>query len=89
MLSDFVGDGIRRGYQVIHTVPPASCGAHEARLVAAGVDIPPARENGRFKMQDWNLSHRPDGNFEPQRTLDFFRRQAREALDRDFRRCAL
>ena len=84
MLSDFVGDGIRRGYQVIHTVPPASCRAHEARLVAAGVDIPPARKNGRFKMQDWNLSHRPDGNFEPQRTLDFFRRQAREALDLGF-----
>ena len=45
---------------------------------------PPARENGRFKMQDWNVSHRPDGNFEPQRTLDFFKRQAREALDLGF-----
>jgi AraC-like DNA-binding protein len=53
-------------------------------LVAAGVDVPPARENGRFKMQDWNVSHRPDGDFQPQRTLDFFKHQAREALDLGF-----
>ena len=80
VLADFVGEGIQRGHRVIHTVPPASCSLHEARLVAAGVDVAPARENGRFKMQDWNVSHRPDGNFEPQRTLDFFKRQSREAL---------
>lgn len=30
------------------------------------------------------MSHRPDGNFEPQRTLDFFRHQARKARDLGF-----
>jgi AraC-like DNA-binding protein len=84
VLAEFVGDGIQRGYRVIHTVPPASCSVHEARLMAAGVDIAPARENGRFKMQDWNVSHRPDGNFEPQRTLAFFERQVREGLELGF-----
>ena len=84
VLAEFVGEGIQRGYQVIHTVPPASCSVHEARLVAAGVDLAPAREDGRFKMQDWNVSHRPDGNFEPQRTLDFFKRQTHEALEQGF-----
>jgi AraC-like DNA-binding protein len=84
VLSEFIGVGIQRGYQVIHTVPPASCPVHEARLVDAGVDVPLARKHGRFKMQDWNVSHLPDGNFEPQRTLDFFKHQAHDALDLGF-----
>jgi AraC-like DNA-binding protein len=84
VLAEFVGDGIQNGYNVIHTVPPASCSVHEARLVAAGVDLGLARENGCFKMQDWNVSHRPDGSFEPQRTLDFFKRQVREAVELGF-----
>ena len=84
MLAEFVSEGIQRGHRVIHTVPPASCSVHEARLVSAGVDVLRAREDGRFKMQDWSLSHRPDGNFEVQRTLEFFRHQARQALDMGF-----
>jgi AraC-like DNA-binding protein len=84
VLAGFVGEGIERGHQVIHTVPPTCCPVHEARLAAAGVELGPAREDGRFKMQDWNVSHLPDGHFEPQRTLDFFQDQAREALARGF-----
>src|SRR5450631_662439 len=42
VLAEFVGEGIQRGHQVIHTVAPASCSVHEARLVAAGIDVPPA-----------------------------------------------
>ncbi len=84
MLAEFVGEGLQRGHQVIHTVAPGSCTVHAARLVDAGVDVATARENGRFKMQDWNVSHLPDGNFQPERTLDFFKRQASEAADFGF-----
>ena len=57
---------------------------HESRLAAAGADVVHARKDGRLRMQDWNASHLPDRRFEPQRTIDFFKRQVSEAVDRGF-----
>ena len=84
VLAEFTGEGIERGHRTIHTVAPHQCAEHAARLTASGLDIAAARDNGRFRMQDWNVTHRPDGMFEPRRTLDFFKRQVHEAHEDGF-----
>ncbi|MEP6634024.1 MAG: MEDS domain-containing protein [Luteimonas sp.] len=84
VLAKFIGEGTERGHRTIHTVAPHQCAEHAARLTAAGVNVAAARANGRFRMQDWNVTHRPDGMFDPKRTLDCFERQMNQAHEDGF-----
>ena len=79
VLAEFIGEGIERGHRAIHTVAPHRCSEHVTRLTTAGIDISAARDNGRFRMQDWNVTHLPDGVFKPERTLACFKHQVDEA----------
>lgn len=84
VLTNYIGEGIRRGDRVIYTVPPSSSDVLETRLVAAGVDVAQGRETGCFIIQDWNVSHCPGGHFEPKRTANFFMNQAHRSLELGF-----
>lgn len=81
VLSRFLKEGIRGGCRVIYTIPPNATATLETQLQAAGIDVGRSRKSGRLMMQDWNVSHCPDGHFVPTRTVKFFENQVRKALE--------
>jgi AraC-like DNA-binding protein len=84
VLGQFMREGVQRGDRVIYTVPPNSNAACETLLGQAGVDVEHGRESGCLMMQDWNVSHCPDGRFVPLRTSNFFENQLRGALEEGY-----
>ena len=86
VLSRFLKEGIQGGYRVIYTIPPNATATLETQLQEAGIDVGRSRKAGSLMMQDWNVSHCPDGHFVPARTIEFFENQVRSALDRGYPR---
>jgi len=81
VLSRFLKEGIQGGCRVIYTIPPNATATRKTQLEEAGIDVGGSCEAGRLMMQDWNVSHCPDGDFVPARTVGFFENQVRDALE--------